>query len=64
MEAIEAGVADIFGGSTGEAAACVGLLGRILAAPAGTEPVIHGNPWCGGGSPAAKERRKEIRQSH
>jgi len=62
MEAIEAGVASIFGDPRGAAHACVRLLGEILAAPSVTRPAIDGNPWCGGGSLAEKRERQRIQK--
>src|SRR5256886_15223118 len=62
MEAIEAGVASIFGDPRGAAHACVRLLGEILAAPSVTRPAIDGNPWRGGGSVAEERERQRVQE--
>lgn len=62
MEAIEVGVASIFGDPNGRAYPCVQRLGEILTSPRLTRPVVNDNPWCGGGTQAEKEERHEIQQ--
>jgi NTE family protein len=62
MEAIEIGVASIFGDKDGCAYPCVQRLGEILVAPRVTRPIVDDNPWCGGGTQADKEERHEIRE--
>src|SRR5256886_16820131 len=54
MEAIEAGVASIFGDPRGAAHACVRPLGEILAAASVTPPAVDRNPRCGGGGPGGE----------
>ncbi len=60
MEAIEAGVSDIFGNPANAAHDCVRGLGAIIARPSGSEPVVLGNLWCGGAEPLEAARREEI----
>ncbi|HEY7363120.1 MAG TPA: patatin-like phospholipase family protein [Methylomirabilota bacterium] len=62
MEAIERGVANIFGDRQNAAHDCVRRLGELIAAPEQTRPVLEGNTWCGGGTLEEKEERQRIQK--
>jgi predicted acylesterase/phospholipase RssA len=63
MGAIQAGVQNIFvDPKNRETQECVQRLAQLITAPAATQPVVEGNPWCGGatqGEKAERQRRQK-----
>jgi len=62
LDAIEQGVARIFGDPASEARPCVRRLVEILARPATTPVVVDRNTWCGGGTDPEQRTREQMQK--